>query len=181
MEQMRSDIVEQATLVKEKELEIQSLLVEIEQIKSKNLDEVKSLHERINNLEMETPLSRTMRNLQQANIVVDVKERLESLKVTNIKLKEENVKLTSRLERAQKKLRTIDAGQKLNDEAGRECRELQSRGRANKSLRGHQTVESNSVGSDDENSLRGERNVPKILYIDPSAPQIDEDLYSHST
>ena len=110
---MRSDIVEQATLVKEKELEIQSLLVELEQLKSKHLDEVKSLHERIENLEMETPLSRTMRNLQQANIVVDVKERLESLKVTNIKLKEENVKLTSRLERAQKKLRTIDAGQKL--------------------------------------------------------------------
>jgi len=178
MEQMRSDIVEQATLVKERELEIQSLLVELEQVKSKHLDEVNSLQERIKNLEMETPLSRTMRNLQQANIVVDVKERLESLKVTNIQLKEENVKLTSRLERAQIKLRSIDAEQKMNEETGRGCHELRSRGKANKSLRQHQTVECDSVGSgSDEDSLnRGEGNVPTILYIDPSAPQIDEDL-----
>ena len=174
---MRSDVVEQATLVKEKELEIQSLLVELEQVKSKHLDEVKSLHERIKNLEMETPLSRTMRNLQQANIVVDVKERLESLKVTNIKLKEENVKLTSRLERAQIKLRSIDAEQKRKDQTGRGCRELRSRGEANQSFRGYQSVEFDLVGSDvDEDSVRGEGNVPTILYIDPSAPQIHEDL-----
>jgi hypothetical protein len=165
---MRSDFVEQATLVKEKDRKLQSLSIEIEKVRAQHVNEVRGLNDRIKTLEMESPLSRTMRTLQQANIVIEVKERLESLKVTNTKLKEENIKLSRRLERAEITLRSIEA----HDGTSEQLEQVGSDSE-------NDSVERKIKRSDCKNKfIDGDNgdNIPSILYIDSSTQSIDEDL-----
>jgi len=85
------------------------------------LDECKMEYEKeIERLKQESPLSKAMSDLEDTNIMLDVKQRLEQLKVVNIELKEENIKLGAKLERALINIQGLEAENDIASEMEKE-------------------------------------------------------------
>lgn len=196
MEQLRSEIMEKENLINIKNRELESVLMELDETKAKHNTELQRLYDKIQHLETESPLGKSLRDLQKANVVIDVKERLESLKVINVELKEENIKLASRLERAAIKVKSIEAEKKIAEEAERECHELRARVKEMESLFEEQCKlskkkDGKNIKAEPAKKEKAEKRgflgklkrkrgqVPSILYIDPSTPPIEEELLSH--
>jgi chromosome segregation ATPase len=109
VEEMQQEVMAIESRSKSQEREILALKMQLEEKKLEHKEEVFKLRGKIENLEKESPLAKTVAELQNDDRMLEVRQRLEQLKQRNTSLQEENLKLGGRLERAVIEIKSLDA------------------------------------------------------------------------
>ena len=116
VEDLQQEVIQFESRSKNQEREIVALKMQLEEGKLENKAEVVRLKDIIANMEKESPLARTVAELQNDDRMLEVRERLEQLKMRNTELQEENLKLGGRLERAIIEIKSFDAEKRHAEE-----------------------------------------------------------------
>ena len=113
LEELQKDLIESKSRAMNQDREYTSLKLKLDECKMEYEKEIESLKQ-------DSPLSKAMRDLEDTNMMLDVKQRLEQLKVVNIDLKEENIKLGAKLERALINIQGLEAENEIATEMEKE-------------------------------------------------------------
>jgi chromosome segregation ATPase len=125
VEELQQEVIEIETRAMKQEREIMTLKMRVEEGKLDHKAEVVRLKDTIVQLEQESPLAKTVAELQNDDRMLEVRERLEQLKMKNSSLQEENLKLGGRLERAIIEIRSFEAEKEHADALEKDVARLQ--------------------------------------------------------
>jgi hypothetical protein len=126
VEDLQQEVMEVESRAMKQEREIVSLKLQLEESKLHHRREVLKLQEEIATLQSESPLVKTVKELYNNDQMLEVRERLEQLKMRNTALQEENLKLGRALERAIIKINSFEADKTRTLLMVRECASLRS-------------------------------------------------------
>jgi chromosome segregation ATPase len=174
LEELQTELMQSKLNATKHDRACAALNVKLDECKSEYEEEIVHLSREIEKLRKDLPLSRTMKDLQETYWMLEAKERLEHLKVMNIELKEDNIKLSAKLERALIKIHSIkkenanELESLLENNVGKSTPNINSRGKLTGNLR-----RGKSTGS-------GETEIPSVLYIDTSET-LEEEMDSVSS
>jgi chromosome segregation ATPase len=99
-EELQDEVYHMEEQAMKQEREIVNLRMKLEDAKLAHRAEVSQLTDLVRRKEQEAPIVKTVMELENEDRMLEVRERLESLKIHNTKLQEANIKLGGRLERA---------------------------------------------------------------------------------
>lgn len=99
-EELQQELIVMESKAKRQDREISALRVRLEEAQLDHRAEVSQLQDLMRRKEQEAPVAKTVLDLEQADRLLEVQERLVSLKSHNTRLQEQNLKLNGRLERA---------------------------------------------------------------------------------
>ena len=174
LEELQTELMESKLNATKHDRAYAALNVKLDECKSEYEEEIVHLSREIEKHRKSSPLSRNMKDLQETNWMLEAKERLEHLKVINIELKEDNIKLSAKLERALimihsiKKENAIAMESLLENNVGKSTPNINSRGESTGNLR-----RGKFAGS-------GETEIPSVLYLDTSET-LEEEMDSFSS
>ena len=174
LEELQTELMESKLNATKHDRAYAALNVKLDECKSEYEEEIVHLSREIEKHRKSSPLSRNMKDLQETNWMLEAKERLEHLKVINIELKEDNIKLSAKLERALimihsiKKENAIAMESLLENNVGKSTPNINSRGELTGNLR-----RGKFAGS-------GETEIPSVLYLDTSET-LEEEMDSFSS
>merc|ERR1712224_901161 len=101
LEEMQQEVIQVEAKAMKQEREIVALKMQLEERKLEHKADVVKLKDALAKaMEQDSPLKKTISDLQHNDRVLEVRERLEQLKARNTALQEENLNLGGRLERA---------------------------------------------------------------------------------
>eukprot|EP00339_Tiarina_fusa_P012716 CAMPEP_0117003322 /NCGR_PEP_ID=MMETSP0472-20121206/4680_1 /TAXON_ID=693140 ORGANISM="Tiarina fusus, Strain LIS" /NCGR_SAMPLE_ID=MMETSP0472 /ASSEMBLY_ACC=CAM_ASM_000603 /LENGTH=1783 /DNA_ID=CAMNT_0004703931 /DNA_START=212 /DNA_END=5560 /DNA_ORIENTATION=+ len=112
VEDLQQEVMQIEARAMKQEREVVALKMQLEESKLEHKAEVVRLKDVILNMEKESPLARTVAELQNDDRMLEVRERLEQLKMRNTSLQEENLKLGGRLERSIIEIKSFEAEKK---------------------------------------------------------------------
>jgi outer membrane murein-binding lipoprotein Lpp len=179
LEELQTELIENKLNATKQDRACTALNVKLDECKIEYEEEIVHLSREIEKLRKHSPLSRTMKDLQETNWMLEAKERLEQLKVINVELKEDNIKLSAKLERALIKIHSLKKENAVAVEMEVvECTNLRKQSNEGESLLennvGKSTPNINSRGKLTGNLRRGKftgsgkTEIPTVLYIDTS-------------
>eukprot|EP00536_Pseudo-nitzschia_multiseries_P015003 jgi/Psemu1/246519/estExt_Genewise1.C_8010025 len=202
LEELQRELIESKSQAMNQDREYTNLKVKLDECKIEHEREIRSLGEEIERLNKDSALSKTVRELQGNNMMLEAKQRLEQLKVVNTELKEDNFELAARLERAIAKIQCLEEETQIAAEMEREymnvreqlkdleylleenARNENQRSQANvknsKSQnvpkRFHSKVKGRGTGEGSKSKLLGwgKRKVPSVLVIDTNETPVEE-------
>jgi len=101
LEEMQKEVMQVEAKAMKQEREIVALKMQLEERKLEHKADVVKLKDALAKaMEQDSPLKKTISDLQYKDRMLEVRERLEQLKARNTALQEENLNLGGRLERA---------------------------------------------------------------------------------
>lgn len=116
VEEMQQEVMQVEARAMRQEREIVALKMQIEENKLEHRAEVLQLKDALAAANQESPLKKTITDLQNNDKMLEVRERLEQLKARNTALQEENLKLGGRLERAAIQINAFELEKKQAEE-----------------------------------------------------------------
>lgn len=99
-EELQDELYHMEQQAMKQEREIANLQMKLEESKLSHRAEVSKFVDLIKKKEQETPIAKSVKDLENDDRLLETRERLESLKKHSTRLQEENLKLGGRLERA---------------------------------------------------------------------------------
>jgi len=99
-EELQEEIIVMESKAKRQDRELSGLRMRLEEAQLDHRAEVSQLRDLMRRREQEAPIAKTVTELEQEDRLLEVQERLATLKSHNTKLQEQNLKLNGRLERA---------------------------------------------------------------------------------
>jgi hypothetical protein len=133
VEDLQQEVMQVQSRAKKQEREIMALKMQLEESKLEHKAEAVRLKDVIAKMDTESPLAKTVAELQNDDRMLEVRERLEQLKMRNTSLQEENLKLGGRLERTIIEIKSFELEkqhaeemEKENDSLRRQVKELET-------------------------------------------------------
>jgi chromosome segregation ATPase len=133
VEDLQQEVMQVQSRAKKQEREIVALKMQLEESKLEHTAEAVRLKDVITKMDSESPLAKTVAGLQNDDRMLEVRERLEQLKMRNTSMQEENLKLGGRLERAIIEIKSFELEkqhaeemEKENGSLRRQVKELES-------------------------------------------------------
>ena len=120
VEDLQQEVMQIESRAAKQDREIVALRMQLEESKLEHKAEVVRLKDVIVTMEKESPLAKQVAELQNDDRMLEVRERLEQLKVRNTKLQEENLKLGGRLERSIIEIKSFEAERSHGEEMEKE-------------------------------------------------------------
>ena len=136
LEDLQLELLESKSSAMNKGRECKFLIHKLDEFKTDHKKETTSLEKEIKRLSNESSLSSENKDLEENKMMLAAKKRLEQLKVVNVELKEDNVKLGTRLEQALTKIQGIAAENRVACETEKECAILKRKVAALESILG---------------------------------------------
>jgi chromosome segregation ATPase len=119
-EDLQQEMMQIESRAMKQDREIIALKMQLEESKLEHKSEVVRLKDVIVTMEKESPLAKTVAELQRDDKMLEVRERLEQLKMRNTNMQEENLKLGGRLERAIIEIKSFEAERNHSEEMDKE-------------------------------------------------------------
>eukprot|EP00980_Cylindrotheca_fusiformis_P020312 scaffold7344_cov145-Cylindrotheca_fusiformis.AAC.10 len=110
-EELQDEVFHMEQQSKKQEQEIENLRMKLDESKVAHRAEVSRLTDLVGKMDQGSPIAKTLMESESEDQVLEIRERLESLKKQNTKLQAENLQLRGRLERASKEIQSL-AGEK---------------------------------------------------------------------
>jgi chromosome segregation ATPase len=127
VEELQTELIETKSNALDKDRKYISLKAKLDDCRMEYEKETKALSQEIVRLNNESSRSGSKKDLQNTTLMLSAKRRLEQLKVVNIELKDENLKLETDLEQALAKIQTMKAENEDTVDVKKECTSLKKR------------------------------------------------------
>jgi len=171
LEELQTELMESKLNAMKQDRTCATLNAKLDECKIEYEDKIGNLTRDVKRLKKSSPILSAVKDLKESNMMLEAKEWLEQLKVVNIELKEDNIKLSTRLERALIKIHSIKTENAITVEMEKDCVNLRKQLNELESL-----LENNMrLNSGGDITINGKRTkyagrdktkIPSVLYID---------------
>jgi len=190
LEELQKELIESKSRAMNQDREYTSLTVKLDECKLEHEKEIKSLGDEIERLKKDSVLSKAVKELQGNNLMLEAKQRLEQLKLVNMELREDNIEMAAKLEKAFAKIRGLEEETQIGSEMEGEYNNLRqqlkdlegllednARIKSQRSKSSAKNRKSRGTGEGSKTKLLGwgkKNKMPSVLIIDANQTQDKE-------